>query len=150
MCASKRSCGPCQSSVDYGNTKTPSMHSRLGSSTLSQMAFPRGDNPNFPWGKFHWENTVAKSKKQQQQQQTKTKQNKTTTTKVNKHKNNSVLLKCLCFGCNPYAQRFVGQNRYFQQITRLEIVCDIDTVSKLRYRLTAIKKTNKFYSLIIS
>ena len=25
-CARERSCSPCQSSVDYGNTKTPKMH----------------------------------------------------------------------------------------------------------------------------
>ena len=53
----------CQSSVDYGNTKTPSMHSKLSSATLSQLAFPGGkSNPNFPWEKTHWDNTVVKSK----------------------------------------------------------------------------------------
>ena len=53
--------GPCQSSVDYGNTKTPSMHRRLGSAILSQLAFPREGNPNFPWEKSHLDNRVAKS-----------------------------------------------------------------------------------------
>ena len=27
------------------------MHGRLGSATLSQLAFPWGSNPNFPWEK---------------------------------------------------------------------------------------------------
>ena len=52
---------PCQSSVDYGNTKTPSMYRRLGSATPSQQAFPREGNPNFPWEKPHWDNTVVES-----------------------------------------------------------------------------------------
>ena len=43
-------CRPCQSSVDYGNTKTPSMNSRLGSATLSQLAFPGEKQPEFPMG----------------------------------------------------------------------------------------------------
>ena len=51
-----------ESSVDYGNTKTPSMHSRMGSATLSQLAFPGESNPNFPWEKSHWDNTVVKTK----------------------------------------------------------------------------------------
>ena len=37
--------------MDYGNTKTPAMHCRLGSATLSQLAFPGESNPNFPWEK---------------------------------------------------------------------------------------------------
>ena len=60
LCARKRSHSPCPNSVDYGNTKTPSMHSRLGSTTLSQLAFTRESNPNCPWGKSHWDNTVVK------------------------------------------------------------------------------------------
>ena len=28
-----------------------------------QLAFPRESNPNFPWEKSHWDNTVVKSKK---------------------------------------------------------------------------------------
>ena len=40
-----------KSSVDYGNTKTPSSQRRLGSATLSQLAFPEESNPNFPWEK---------------------------------------------------------------------------------------------------
>ena len=47
LCTRQRSCSPCQSSVDYGNTKTPSMHRRLGSATLSQLAFPE-----FPMGEI--------------------------------------------------------------------------------------------------
>ena len=44
--------------------KTTSTHlNRLGSTTLSQLAFPGGSNPNFSWKKFHWDNTVLKSKK---------------------------------------------------------------------------------------
>ena len=38
------------------------MHRRLGSATLSQLAFPGENNPNFPWEKSHWDNTVVKSK----------------------------------------------------------------------------------------
>ena len=53
LCARERSCGPRQSSVDYGNARTPSMHCRLGSATLSQLAFPGESNPNFPWEKSH-------------------------------------------------------------------------------------------------
>ena len=38
------------------------MHRRLSSTTLSQLTFPRGSNPNFLWEKSHWDNTVGKSK----------------------------------------------------------------------------------------
>ena len=38
------------------------MHRRLGSATPSQLAFPVEGNPNFPWVKFHWDNTVVESK----------------------------------------------------------------------------------------
>ena len=48
--------------MDYGNTKTPSMHRRLGSATLSQLAFPGEGNPHFLWEKSHWDNAVVKSK----------------------------------------------------------------------------------------
>ena len=48
--------------MDYGNTETPSMHSRLGSANLSQLAFPGESNPNFPWEKFHWDNKVETKK----------------------------------------------------------------------------------------
>ena len=37
------------------------MHLKLGSVTLSQLAFPREGHPNFPWEKSHWDNTVVKS-----------------------------------------------------------------------------------------
>ena len=36
------------------------MHGKLGSATLSQLAFPREGNPNFPSVKSHWGNTVKK------------------------------------------------------------------------------------------
>ena len=62
LCARYRPRSPCQSSVDYGNTKTPSMHCRLGSAILSQLAFPGEGYPNFPREKSHWDNTVVKSK----------------------------------------------------------------------------------------
>ena len=39
------------------------MHPRLGSATLSQLAFPGEGNPNFPWEKSHWDNTVVEKKK---------------------------------------------------------------------------------------
>ena len=41
--------------------KTLHMHSRLGSAILSQLGIPGKGNPNFPWEKFHWDNTVVKS-----------------------------------------------------------------------------------------
>ena len=41
-----------QSSVDYGNTKTLSMHRRLGSATLSQLAFPGLEQLEFPMIQF--------------------------------------------------------------------------------------------------
>ena len=34
--------------MDYGNTKTTSMHNRLGSATLSKLAFPGEKQPEFP------------------------------------------------------------------------------------------------------
>ena len=39
------------------------MHRRLGSATLLQLAFPREGNPNFPWKKSQWDNTVVYKKK---------------------------------------------------------------------------------------
>ena len=36
------------------------MNPRLGSATLSQLAFPGKGNPNFPWEKSHSNNTVVK------------------------------------------------------------------------------------------
>ena len=38
------------------------MHSMFGRATLSQLAFPREGNLNFPWEKSHWDNTVVKKK----------------------------------------------------------------------------------------
>ena len=49
--------------VVNGNTKTPSMHRRLGSATLSQLAFPRECNPNVPWEKSQWDDIAVKRKK---------------------------------------------------------------------------------------
>ena len=62
----KKSCSPCQSSVDYGNTKTPSMHPGLGSATLLQLAFPGEGTPNLAWKKSHWDNTVRKQTKKKE------------------------------------------------------------------------------------
>ena len=59
LCARQRPRSPCQSSVDYRHTKPPSMHCRLGNATLSQLAFSEKSNPNFPWEKSHWDNTVV-------------------------------------------------------------------------------------------
>ena len=39
--------------MDYGNTKTPGMHRRLGSAILSQLAFLGEGNLNIPWEKSH-------------------------------------------------------------------------------------------------
>ena len=33
--------------------------------TLSQLAFTGEINPNFPWDKSHWDNTVVKSNKKE-------------------------------------------------------------------------------------
>ena len=46
--------------MDYGNTKTPSMHGRFGSATLPQLAFPGDGNLNFPSEKSHQGNMVVK------------------------------------------------------------------------------------------
>ena len=46
------------SEVDGLWKHTPGMHRRLVSTTVSQLAFLRGDNPIFPWEKSHWNNTV--------------------------------------------------------------------------------------------
>ena len=49
ICAHVRDpCSPRQSLIDYGNTKTASMHRRLGSAPLSQLAFLTESDPNFP------------------------------------------------------------------------------------------------------
>ena len=41
-----------KSSVDYRNTKTPSLRRSWGSTTLSQLAFPGEKQPGFPMGKI--------------------------------------------------------------------------------------------------
>ena len=46
--------------MDYGNNKALSMYRRLGSATLSQLAFPGGEsNSNVPSGKSQLDNTVV-------------------------------------------------------------------------------------------
>ena len=37
------------------------MHRRLGSATLSQLAFPGEGNPDFPWEKSHWDNVKKRT-----------------------------------------------------------------------------------------
>ena len=49
--------------MNYGLTKTPSMHRRLSSAILSQLALPEESAPNFQWEKFKWNNTVDKKNK---------------------------------------------------------------------------------------
>ena len=44
--------------MDCGNAETPSMHPRLGSATLSQLAFP-----DFPWEKSQWSVQLFEKKK---------------------------------------------------------------------------------------
>ena len=48
--------------MDYRIAKTPSMHCRLGSGTVT-AGFPQGRQPDFPWEKSHWDNTIVKMKK---------------------------------------------------------------------------------------
>ena len=38
------------------------MRPKLGSATLSQLAFPGECDPIFPWEQSHWDNTAVKSK----------------------------------------------------------------------------------------
>ena len=40
------------------------MHRGLDSATLSQLACPGESNPNFPWEKSQWDNTVVQKTKQ--------------------------------------------------------------------------------------
>ena len=47
------------------------MHRRLGSATLSQLAFPGENNPNFPWDISQWDNTVVKKKKRKRKKRRK-------------------------------------------------------------------------------
>ena len=53
---------PCQSTVDYGNTKTSSMHCRLSTATLSRLALPGESNPDFPCEKSQGDNAVVQKK----------------------------------------------------------------------------------------
>ena len=43
-----------------GTLKTPSMHLRLGSATLSHPAYPGESNPNFPSDESKWDETAVK------------------------------------------------------------------------------------------
>ena len=54
---------PCKSSVDYGNTKTPSMHCKLDSTSLLQLTISGKSDPNFAWRKSQWDKTVVEKKK---------------------------------------------------------------------------------------
>ena len=49
--------------MDYGNTRIPSIHRRLGSTTLSQLAFPREKQPKFPMGEVSMGQHKCKKKK---------------------------------------------------------------------------------------
>ena len=51
-----------KSSMDYSNTKTPSMYRMLGSATLPQLVFLGESSRNFPWEKPQWDNPVVKEK----------------------------------------------------------------------------------------
>ena len=53
--------------MDYGNTKTLNMHRRVGSATLSQLAFPEESNPNFLMEKPQWEDTAVKTKEKEKE-----------------------------------------------------------------------------------
>ena len=39
------------------------MHRRLGSATLSQLAFSGESDPNFPWETSQWDSTVVEREK---------------------------------------------------------------------------------------
>ena len=49
--------------MDYGNINKSSMHGRLGSATLSQLAFPEESDPNFLWEKSQWDNRFCNEDK---------------------------------------------------------------------------------------
>ena len=60
--------------MDYGNTQTPSRHSRLGSATLSQLAFPGEKQPEFPIGEIplgQYSCKKAEKKKEEEEKTTK-------------------------------------------------------------------------------
>ena len=50
--ARQRPRSPCQTSMDNRNAKTPSVHRRLDSATLSQLVFPGESKPAFPMGEI--------------------------------------------------------------------------------------------------
>ena len=62
VCACLRSCAPCQSLMDYGNTKTPSMHCRLNNMTVA-AGFPWGKWPKFPMEEILMGQCSCKKKK---------------------------------------------------------------------------------------
>ena len=64
-----RCCSSCQSSVDCENTDTPRRHRRLGSATLSQLAFSPGKRPEFPMGEILVGHYSCKKKKKKITQQ---------------------------------------------------------------------------------
>ena len=45
--------------MEYENTKTPSIHRRFDSVTLSHLASHGESNPNFPWKNSQWDNIVG-------------------------------------------------------------------------------------------
>ena len=51
--------------------KAPSMHSRLGNTTPSQLAFPGEGNPNFQWERSPWANTNTVVKKRRRKKKKK-------------------------------------------------------------------------------
>ena len=55
--------------MDYGNTKTPSMHPRLGCATLLVAGFPRGRQPEFPMGEIPLGQYSCKKKKVKKKKQ---------------------------------------------------------------------------------
>ena len=52
---------PCAIACIYicAHGKDPVVRVRLGSATLSQLAFPGEGNPSFPWEKFYWDYTIV-------------------------------------------------------------------------------------------
>ena len=93
------------------------MHRRSGSATLSQLAFPRESNPNFPCEKSKWDNTVVKTEKKekedpenkkqtnQKQQKMKRKKKRRTSRRVDTTQRKTWKL------CGTYACRFDHQGQ---------------------------------------
>ena len=51
--------------------KKPTVHCRLSSATLSQLAFPGESDPNFPWEKSLQDSKVVKKKKKKKERKKK-------------------------------------------------------------------------------